>query len=105
MGVVKLKPKRIAGPKKKKRKTGGLARSPESIPYTDENIKHVSWCMKNGISITWDPRWDSNDLWDIEIKIKSSRNIDPNPYEGTEIMAKVYRYYKYYYDKYNKDEN
>ena len=104
MGVVGPKPKRVAGPKKKKRSTGGMARSPESIPYTDQDIKHVGWCMRNKISITWGPRWDSKDLWDIEIKIKNSRNTDPNPYEGTELMAKVYKYYKYYYDKYNEDK-
>ena len=104
MGVVKDKPKRIAGPKKKKRLTGGVARSPESIPYTDQDMAHVGWCMKNKISITWGPRWDTEDLWDIEIKIKNSRNIDPNPYEGTELMARVYTYYKYYYDKYNENK-
>ena len=94
----------IIGPKPKKRKTGGVARSPFASPYTDQNMKHVGWCTRNKISIACNPRWDSDDLWDIEINIKNSRNIDPQPYEGTEIMAKVYKYYKYYYDKYNEDK-
>tara|TARA_R110001583_G_scaffold91925_1_gene233988 strand:+ start:526 stop:843 length:318 start_codon:yes stop_codon:yes gene_type:complete len=104
MGVIKDKPKRIPGPKPKKRKLGGVARSPVASPYTDQDMKHVGWCTRNKISIACNPRWDSDDLWDIEINIKNSRNIDPQPYEGTEIMAKVYKYYKYYYDKYNEDK-
>ena len=35
----------------KKRKKKGLGRSPEAIPYTDDNMKHVAWCMNNSIVV------------------------------------------------------
>ena len=87
---------------KKKRKKKGLGRSPESIPYTDENMKHVAWCMNNSIIVGFSPLWDTEDQWQIDIQINATVSVDPNTYGSDEVMAKVYEYYKYYYDKYNE---
>ena len=86
----------------KKKKKKGLGRAPESIPYTDDNMKHVAWCMKNSIVVGFSPIWDTQDDWTIDIKINNKSSVDPNTYNGEEVMAKVYEYYKYYYDKYEK---
>ena len=86
----------------KKRKKKVLGRSPEPIPYTDDNMKHVAWCMNNSIVVGFSPIWNSEDDWTIDIKINNKSSVDPNTYNGEEVMAKVYEYYKYYYDKYEK---
>ena len=86
----------------KKRNKKGLGRSPESIPYTDDNMKHVAWCMNNNIVVGFSPLWDTEDQWQIDIQINATVSVDPNTYSSDEVMAKVYEYYKYYYDKYEK---
>ena len=86
----------------KKKKKKGLCRAPESIPYTDDNMKHVAWCMNNSIVVGFSPIWDTQDDWTIDIKINNKSSVDPNTDSGEEVMAKVYEYYKYYYDKYEK---
>ena len=87
---------------KKKRKKKSLGRSPEAIPYSDDNMKHVAWCMNNNIVVGFSPLWDTEDQWQIDIQINATVSVDPNTYSGDEVMAKVYEYYKYYYDKYNE---
>jgi len=84
--------------KRKKR----LGRAPESIPYTDDNMRHVAWCMNNNIVVGFSPIWDTEDQWQIDIQINAAVSVDPNTYSGDKVMAKVYEYYKYYYDKYEK---
>ena len=86
---------------KRKRKKG-LGRAPEAIPYTDDNMKHIAWCMNNNIVVGFSPLWDTEDQWQIDILINATVSVDPNTYSGDEVMAKVYEYYKYYYDKYEK---
>ena len=85
----------------KKRKKG-LGRAPEAIPYTDDNMKHVAWCMNNNIVVGFSPLWDTEDQWQVDIQINATVSVDPSTYSGDEVMAKVYEYYKYYYDKYEK---
>ena len=86
----------------KKKKKKGLGRAPESIPYTDDNMRHVAWCMNNNIVVGFSPIWDTEDQWQIDIQINAAVSVDPNTYSGDKVMAKVYEYYKYYYDKYEK---
>ena len=85
-----------------KRKKKGLGRAPEAVPYTDDNMKHIAWCMNNSIVVGFSPLWDTEDQWQIDIQINATVSVDPNTYGGDEVMAKVYEYYKYYYDKYEK---
>ena len=84
----------------KKKKGGG--RTPVSISYSDENMKHVAWCMNNNIVVGFTPLWDTKDEWQIDIQINATVSVDPTSYKGEEVMNKVYEYYKYYYDKYNE---
>ena len=86
----------------KKRKKKGLGRAPEAIPYTDDNMKHIAWCMNNSIVVGFSPLWDTEDQWQIDIQINATVSVDPNTYSSDEVMVKVYEYYKYYYDKYNE---
>lgn len=73
-------------------------RSPGPCSYTKQDMKHVGWCMKNGIKIAVQPRATE---WEIEITINKSVNVDPKSYSGIEALKQMYKYYKYYYDKNN----
>ena len=76
-------------------------RNPGAHPYTPEDIKRIIWCMKKGIKIAVIPNWEgSSDEWKIEINIKKKIHTDPKVYKDKEALAKMYEYYKYYYDKY-----
>ena len=81
---------------KAKKKTKSLY-----YPYTPEDMKRVGWCLNNGIAIAVTP--DGGDNWKVEIKFnKGEYKRDPKTYSHEEAMKKLYEYYKYYYDKYNK---
>ena len=67
-------------------------------PYTDEDIKRVSWCMDNGIKIAIIP---NGTKWQVELSINKNIHLDSNIYEANEAYKKMYEYYKYYYDKHN----
>jgi len=83
-----------------KKSTG---KSPGRYTYSNDDIKRVGWCLKNGISISVSPNWRGKiSTWIIEIKIKDNVHVDPTKYEKKEVLKKMYEYYKYYYDKYNK---
>ena len=86
---------------KKSSKTTG--RNPGYHPYTPENMKHAGWCIKKGIKIPVVPNWDGpTNEWRVEININGKIHFDPKVYEDEEALTKMYEYYKYYYDKYNK---
>ena len=69
-------------------------------PYTSEDIKRVSWCMNKNIHVAVSP---GETKWKVEIRMnKGEWKQDPDVYEHEEAMKKMYEYYKYYYDKYNK---
>ena len=81
-------------PKTKKKKTNLY------YPYTKEDMKRVSWCMDRNIHIAVSP---GENKWKVEIRMnKGDWKQDPGVYEHEEAMKKMYEYYKYYYDKYNK---
>ena len=79
-----------------KKSTG---KSPGYHRYTNEDIKRVSWCMDNGIKIAVIP---SGTKWQVELSINKKIHLDSNIYEASEAYKKMYEYYKYYYDKHNK---
>tara|TARA_X000001382_G_scaffold52993_2_gene36101 strand:- start:476 stop:730 length:255 start_codon:yes stop_codon:yes gene_type:complete len=74
-------------------------KSPGYHRYSDEDMKRVSWCMDNGIKAAVIP---SGSKWQIELSINKNIHLDPNIYEAAEAYKKMYEYYKYYYDKHNK---
>ena len=78
----------------------GKGKSPGYHSYTNQDIKHVDWCVRKGIRIAVQPK--NGDEWEIEITIKKSINLDPKSYSPSEALKQMYKYYKYYYDKHNK---
>ena len=82
-------------PKVKKKKGSSLY-----YPYTKEDIKRIQWCLNKNIGVAVSP---SGTNWKVEIRMnKGNWKRDPKDYEYKEAMKKMYEYYKYYYDKYNK---
>tara|TARA_R110002020_G_scaffold408894_1_gene618693 strand:+ start:67 stop:351 length:285 start_codon:yes stop_codon:yes gene_type:complete len=72
-------------------------------PYTDKDMKHISFCIKKGIKIAVIPNWEGpNNEWRVELNINKKIHLDPEIYKADEAHAKMYEYAKYYYDKYNK---
>tara|TARA_R100000951_G_scaffold115171_1_gene122408 strand:- start:137 stop:406 length:270 start_codon:yes stop_codon:yes gene_type:complete len=82
-----------------KKKHKAPSRKAPFLAQTKANIKHWSWCMNNGIGICVIPNWKVSDKWNVEITINKKVSKDPVDYSGVEALAKMYEYYKYYYDK------
>ena len=74
-------------------------KNPGYHPYTNEDMKRVSWCIDRRIKIAVIP---SGTKWQIEISINKDIHLDSNIYEADVACKKMYEYYKYYYDKHNK---
>ena len=79
-----------------KTKTG---KSPGQHNYTREDMKRVNWCLRNGIKVAVIP---SGTKWQVEINLNKKIHIDSDIYKADEAYKKMYEYYKYYYDKHNK---
>jgi len=71
-------------------------KSPGPQPWTLENMKHVDWCVRQGIKIALQPRAAD---WELEITVGKSVNVDPKTYDAKEGTEQMFKYYKYYYDK------
>ena len=74
-------------------------KSPGFHNYTNEDMKRVQWCLDRKIKIAVIPNGNN---WQVEITIDKSVNLDSNIYRANEAYKKMYEYYKYYYDKHNK---
>ena len=74
-------------------------KSPGSHSYTNEDMKRVNWCMNKGIKIAVIP---NGSKWQVEISLNDKIHLDSNIYKANEAYKKMYEYYKYYYDKHNK---
>ena len=71
--------------------------------WSDLEMKVIGWCLNHGIKISPTPDWkDETVRWQIDININGKNNNDPSRYETEEVLEKKYEYYKYYYDKHNK---
>ena len=79
-----------------KKSTG---KSPGRYTYSDDDMKRVGWCLGKDIKIAVVP---SGTKWQVEININKSIHLDSKVYEADEAYKKMYEYYKYYYDKHNK---
>ena len=66
-------------------------KTPGFLKYTKQDMKRVGWCNKKG-----------GKEWKVELNINKKIHMDPKAYKDKEALAKMYEYYKYYYDKYNK---
>jgi len=71
--------------------------------WAESEMKVIGWCLNNNIKISATPDW-KHDLtkWQIDININDNNHNDPARYTDDIILEKKYEYYKYYYDKYNK---
>jgi hypothetical protein len=67
--------------------------------YTDEDMKRVGWCLGRNIKIAVIPKGTK---WQVELNINKNIHLDSNIYEADVAYKKMYEYYKYYYDKHNK---
>ena len=67
---------------------------------TSEEFKAYHWCINNGIYIS--PFATGEGTWFIEIKISNKISRSPEAYSKDTIWIKLYEFYKYYYDKYEK---
>ena len=74
-------------------------KSPGYHKYTNEDMKRVSWCINKNIKIAVIP---SGTKWQVEISLNDKIHLDSNLYRADEAYKKLYEYYKYYYDKHNK---
>jgi len=80
----------------KKKSTG---KSPGYHNYTHEDMKRVQWCLDKKIKIAVIP---NGTKWQVELNINDKIHLDPEIRQPDEAYKKMYEYYKYYYDKYNK---
>ena len=75
---------------------------PEKV-WTFEEMKTIGWCLNKNIKVAITPDWKGDvNKWFIEININKKIHTDPNLYNNETVYNKVNEYYKYYYDKYNK---
>ena len=79
------------------------SKKPPEKTWTNEEMKIIGWCLNKNIKVAITPDWkeDAN-KWLIEININNKIYKDPNSYSSQTVYNKVNEYYKYYYDKYNK---
>ena len=71
--------------------------------WLPEEMKMIGWCMNHGIKVGISPDWkDELNRWKIDININGKIHEDPNRYNNEVVYNKVNEYYKYYYDKHNK---
>ena len=82
-----------------KKSTG---KSPGYHNYIHEDMKRVQWCLDKKIKIAVIP---SGTKWQIELNINDKIHLDPEIREADKAYEKLYEYYKYYYDKYNKQQS
>ena len=85
---------------KLKKSTG---RKPPQKSWSKEELKIIGWGMTRNIKISMTPDW-KNDVsnWLIDISINNKIHTDPKRYSDEEVHENIIKYYKYYYDKYNK---
>ena len=72
--------------------------------WDKQEMKIIGWCLTRNIKIGISPDWkDEMNRWQIDIKVRNSRwHTDPKRYDDHEVFESLIKYYKYYYDKYNK---
>ena len=79
------------------------SKSPPKKTWTIEEMKIIGWCLNNNIGVGVSPDWKDHLIrWRVDININGKIYTDPSRYEDDVVYDKVNKYYKYYYDKYNK---
>ena len=71
--------------------------------WIKSEMKVIGWWLNNNIKIGVRPDWKhSLTHWQIDININNKIHNDPTRYDDDQALNKMYEYYKYYYDKHNK---
>ena len=79
------------------------SKSPPQRSWQQDEMKIIGWCLNKNIGVAISPDWkDELNRWQIDININGKTHTDPNHYSDDVVYNKVNEYYKYYYDKYNK---
>ena len=79
------------------------SKKPPKKTWTPEEMKIIGWCLNKNIKVGISPDWeDGLNRWKIDININGKTHQDQNRYNNEVVYNKVNEYYKYYYDKYNK---
>ena len=65
-----------------------------------EDIHAKQWCIRNKIYIA--PFAKEAGSWYIDITINGKQNRSPHVYTKNIIWENIYKFYKYYYDKYKE---
>ena len=79
------------------------SKKPPEKTWTNEEMKIIGWCLNKNIKVAITPDWKEDiNKWLIDININNKIHKDPNKYNSETVYNKVNEYYKYYYDKYNK---
>ena len=68
--------------------------------YSKKEFEAYKWCIENGIYIT--PKAKSTTQWCLTVEINKKTNVSPESYGKIDIWKQMYKYYIYYYDKYEK---
>ena len=83
-------------------------RSPSKKPpqrtWSKDEMKMIGFVMSKNIKIGISPDWKHQfQYWQIDIKVGRGKwHTDPKRYTDEEVHENIIKYYKYYYDKYNK---
>jgi len=67
-----------------------------------DNTKAHMWCFKNNIFITPVEAAYQSRTWYLEIQLGKKTFRSPERYGPTDVWEKMYEFYKYYYNKYEK---
>ena len=59
------------------------------------------WCIDNGIYIS--PYANSTLEWYVCITMNDKSSMSPSTYKKIDVWKQMYRFYLYYYNKYNND--
>ena len=79
------------------------SKKPPQKSWDVNEMKIIGWCLNKKIGVGISPDWkDGMNRWQIDISINGKTHTDPNRYEDDVVYNKVNEYYKYYYDKHNK---
>ena len=79
------------------------SKSPPKYKWTEQQLKRIGWCLNKNIGVSISPDWkDGLNRWKIDININGKMHEDQKRYNNEVVYNKVNEYYKYYYDKYNK---
>ncbi len=79
----------------------GVKKKSNGYQYNSEEFKAYHWCINNGIYIS--PFCKENAmLWYIDIEINKKINRSPQAFNPRELWETIFKYYKYYYNKYEQ---